>query len=177
LYSYNKDQNYISAAKDSIDYCLKYQNPDGSWYYGVQDNQRWIDSFHTGYNLEALHDYQAYTGDSAYRESFEKGLAYYLAKFFTDEGLPKYYNNKIYPIDPHSCAQLVVLLSKAGLSQQQEGLIDKVLGWTVYNMQDKAGWFYYQKSGKYSTIKIPYMRWVCSWMFYAFSHYIRAKSK
>jgi len=45
-----------------------------------------------------------------------------------------------------------------------------VLSWTIENMQDSKGFFYYQKY-KYTTCKIPYIRWAQSWMFYAFSYY------
>ena len=30
------------------------QNKDGSWVYGMLPVQSWIDSFHTGYNLDAI---------------------------------------------------------------------------------------------------------------------------
>ena len=99
-----------------------------------------------------------------------KGLEYYLNTFFTDEGISKYYNNSIYPIDIHAPAQLVVTLSKLSVFQNNKQLVDKVLSWTIENMQDSKGFFYYQKY-KYTTCKIPYIRWAQSWMFYAFSYY------
>ncbi len=50
-------------------------------------------------------------------------------------------------------------------------LADKVLNWTIANMQDKKGYFYYQKYRFYK-IKIPYIRWSQAWMFYALTTYL-----
>ena len=74
--------------------------------------QSWIDSFHTGYNLDAISMYQNCTGDNQFNSSLEKGFAYYIANFFEANGTPKYYHNKTYPIDIHCPAQLFVTLSK-----------------------------------------------------------------
>ncbi|MEP5428458.1 MAG: delta-aminolevulinic acid dehydratase, partial [Flavobacteriaceae bacterium] len=90
------------------------------------------------------------------------------------DGRSKYYNNQTYPIDIHAPAQLVVALSKMDVFTDYSELIDKVLKWTIKNMQDKEGYFYYQKKKGISS-KIPYMRWAQSWMFYALTHYINEK--
>ncbi|HNP54847.1 MAG TPA: hypothetical protein PKK69_09510, partial [Ferruginibacter sp.] len=42
--------------------------------------------------------------------------------------------------------------------------MEQVLEWTIRNMQDKKGYFYYQIN-KYITSRIPYMRWSQAWMF------------
>jgi hypothetical protein len=39
-------------------------------------------------------------------------------------------------------------------------------------MQDKEGYFYYQKR-KYFTNKISYMRWTQAWMFFALTIYLK----
>src|SRR5207237_1319788 len=40
----------LKVARDSA----AQQQADGSWFYGEADSQKWIDNFHTGYNLGAL---------------------------------------------------------------------------------------------------------------------------
>ena len=57
------------------------------------------------------------------------------------------------------------------LNENKE-LLDKVLNWTIKNMQDEKGYFYYQLKQGISSM-IPYMRWAQAWMFYAFSFYMR----
>ncbi|MDP4185066.1 MAG: delta-aminolevulinic acid dehydratase, partial [Bacteroidota bacterium] len=104
--------------------------------------------------------------------SIEKGLNYYLTNFFTTEGNSKYYNDKIWPIDVHAPAQLIVTLSKLNQLEKYTELMDKVLSQTFEHLSNGVGYFYYQRS-KYFTNKIPYMRWSQAWMFYALSEYLR----
>ena len=60
--------------------------------------------------------------------------------------------------------------------EQYEGLAEKVLNWTIDNMQDPKGYFYYQLKKGISS-KIPYMRWSNAFMFYAMSYYLLDKYK
>ena len=170
-YSYTKNPDYLSNARKLVAYCCKHQRSDGSWTYSPLPFHQWIDSFHTGYNLECIHEYQKYSSDNKFKENIDLGLRYYLDNFFMSSGMPKYYNNSIYPIDMHAPAQLVVTLSKLDKLKENIDLISKVLCWTIENMQDRKGYFYYQKKRIFS-IKIPYMRWSQAWMFYALTEYL-----
>jgi hypothetical protein len=114
--------------------------------------------------------YQEISGDTSFQKNRELGLKYYLETFFTEEGVSKYYNDRKYPIDIHAPAQLVVTMSKLSVFASNKILIDKVLNWTIDNMQSKEGYFYYQKK-KLMSSKIPYIRWAQAWMFYGFSYY------
>lgn len=170
-YHYTKDENQLAAARASASACVAAQNADGSWYYGELPVQQWIDSFHTGYNLEALITYQNLTGDESFSESIGRGFRYYLNNFFLPDGTPKYYHNKTYPLDIHCPAQLIVTLCSAGKLDEYRELAEKVLEWTIANMQDRSGYFYYQKNKAY-TNKISYMRWSNAFMFNALSLYL-----
>lgn len=162
-YDYNKDGSLIDVAKGSVQAVMNAQEKDGSWVYGELSFQSWKDSFHTGFNLECLADYMKFTGDKSFEAGINLGFDYYIKNFFTDEGIPKYYNNAVFPIDIHSPAQLVVTVESLGRMKEYRGLVEKVINWTVDNMQDPKGFFYYQKK-KYWTTKIPYMRWSQAWM-------------
>ena len=70
----------------------------------------------------------------------------------------------------HSPAQMIITLSKLGKFKEYRKLIDKVLIWTIENMQSDQGYFYYQ-IGKHYKSRTPYMRWAQAWMFYALSEY------
>ncbi len=170
VYSYTKDTLLLIEAKKSVQYCCDHQKPDGSWSYGTYNFHQWVDNFHTGYNLECLHEYQEFSGDNTFKVNIQKGFEYYIENLFTLEGIPKYYNNSIYPIDIHSTSQLIVTAYKLKLFDSNKPLIEKVLSWTIQNMQQKKGYFYFQKKKGISS-KIPYMRWAQAWMFYAFSIY------
>ena len=132
--------------------------------------QNWIDSFHTGFNLNALQLYLEVTGEERAEQSIQKGVDFYLNNFFLEDGTPKYYHNQTYPIDIHCPGQLLISLHKLDVFRQNEELVEKVLSWTINNMQDKKGYFYYQLKKGWSS-KIPYMRWSNAFMFYAMSCY------
>jgi rhamnogalacturonyl hydrolase YesR len=170
VYNYTKDISLLKIAKDSITACANTQREDGAWIYGELKIQDWVDSFHTGYNLECIYDYQKYTGDNSFDSVIEKGLKYYLEHFFLEDGTPKYYDNKTYPIDVHAPAQFIATLYKLNQLKNNKELVDKVLNWTINNMQDEKGYFYYQLKPSKSS-KIPYMRWAQAWMFYSFTYY------
>lgn len=171
IYSYTKNEVLLEVTRASIVACVKEQREDGAWVYGEQKSQNWIDSFHTGYNLESINEYQKYSGDNSFQNYIDKGLRYYLKNFFLENGIPKYYDNNIYPIDIHATAQLIPTLYRLDKLKENHELIESVLNWTIANMQDKReGYFYYQIKQSISS-KIPYMRWSQAWMFYAYSFY------
>ncbi len=167
---HKKDPALLKAAQSSVAFCCRLQNPDGSWFYGTQPNQQWIDSFHTAYNLEALYRYQLWSQDTRFQKYFSAGLDYYFKHFFSPEGIPKYYNNRVYPVDVHATASLLSLAVTAGLVEDYAALIEKVIGWTVCHMQTASGFFCYQQK-RFYRITIPYMRWSQAWMFFALSYY------
>lgn len=173
VYFHTKENILKEEAEKSVAFCCKHQQKNGSWSYSTYSFQKWVDGFHTGYNLECISDYMNYTEDYKFLSHLDLGLKYYINTFFTSEGIPKYYNSKTYPIDVHSTAQMVVTLYKLNRFTENKELIDKVLCWTIVNMQNKKGYFNYQKT-RYYTNKIPYMRWSQAWMFYAFSTYFSA---
>lgn len=170
VYKFTRDETLIHESRKVVSYVCKRQNEDGSWAYGTLPFHQWIDSFHTGYNLECIYRYQELSGDRSFQKYLDSGLDYYLKTFFTEEGISKYYNNKVYPIDIHAPAQLVVTLSKMNKLGDNKELVERVMNWTIVNMQSPEGYFYYQKKA-YFTSKIPYIRWAQAWMFYALSYY------
>ncbi|MCB0462038.1 MAG: delta-aminolevulinic acid dehydratase [Flavobacteriaceae bacterium] len=170
IFKYTKEPSLLNEARKIVAYVCDKQQKSGAWSYGTLPFHQWVDNFHTGYNLECIYTYQSISGDKTFKPYINKGLNYYLDTFFTKEGISKYYNNSIFPIDIHAPSQLVVTLSKLELLAKNKELVDRVLNWTIDNMQSPKGYFYYQKK-KYITSKISYIRWAQSWMFYAFSYY------
>ena len=174
-YHYTGDEEFKSLAEASVKACCEAQSEDGSWVYGMLPVQSWIDSFHTGYNLDALLTYEEMTGDTTYRSNIEKGFEFYIKNFFEPDGCPKYYHDRKYPIDIHCPGQLFVTLERLHKFDQYHLLAENVLNWTVGHMQDKKGYFYYQlKQGINS--RISYMRWSNAFMFNALSYYLLGES-
>lgn len=170
-YHYTGNETYRDAARSSVEACCKSQSEDGSWVYGMLEVQSWIDSFHTGYNLDALIAYEEMTGDTTYHNAIDRGFKFYIENFFESDGCPKYYHDKKYPVDIHCPGQLFTTLFRLHKMEQYQGLAENVLDWTLANMWDRKGYFYYQlKKGANS--RIPYMRWSNAFMFNALSYYL-----
>ena len=170
-YKYTKNTEYRLIASQVVKAVCDAQRPDGGWVYGLLPVQLWIDSFHTGYNLDALNTYRMLTGDRSFDQNIERGFDFYVKNFFEYDGKPKYYHNKTYPIDIHCPGQLLVTLSNMNRLTQHLGLATKVVEWTIRNMQDKKGYFYYQLKPLVSS-KISYMRWSNAFMFNALTHFL-----
>jgi rhamnogalacturonyl hydrolase YesR len=171
-YTYTNNNAYIEVAKIAVEAVCKSQKEDGSWQYGMLPVQSWIDSFHTGYNLDAIQAYQEASNDFSFKKNIDKGFDFYINNFFLKDGMPKYYHNKTYPIDIHCPAQLLVTLSRLKKINDYSELAEKVTIWTIENMQDKKGYFYYQLKKGISS-KIPYMRWSNAYMFYSVTHLLK----
>lgn len=174
-YKYTGNEKYLEVARSSVKACCKGQREDGAWTYSQIPPKLWVDSFHTGYNLDGLIAYEEQTGDKDYHENIERGFDYYIKHFFNEDGSPKYYDNQQYPIDIHCPGQLLVTLHRLHKFDEYSELAEKVLSWTITNMQDKKGYFYYQLKKGISS-KIPYMRWSNAFMFYAISYYLLDKN-
>ena len=171
-YKYNNKNKYRKVALSAINACLKIQNENGSWYYGGLDVQKWIDSYHTAYNLEAINACKKVFKTNKFDLSLEKGFNFYINNFFLEDGTPKYYHNKVHPIDIHSPAQFLVLLCSLDKLDHYNDLIKKVLNWTNKNMLSDKGYYFYQKH-RFYTVRIPYFRWSQAFMLNALSFYLR----
>lgn len=176
-YGYTGNDDYKALAEELLKACCSGQREDGAWIYGLLPIQNWVDSFHTGYILDGLAAYEEETGDMKYHERLEKGFDYYVTHFFESDGSPRYYDNRRYPIDIHCPGQLMVTLSRLHKYEEFGSLAEKVLGWTVKNMQNKKEGYYYYQLKKGISSKISYMRWSNAFMFYSISYYLLESRK
>lgn len=165
------EKEFREAAERATLFTLREQQEDGSWYYGEAGSQRWIDSFHTGFILVSLKNLREHLGMREWGSELEKGYRFYRDRFFLADLTPKYYHDKLYPVDVHSATQAVVtFVELADLMHDAREMATKCLDWSIDNLQDPAGFFYFQKR-RFYTIRIPYMRWSQTWMLYALSLY------
>jgi hypothetical protein len=173
LFRHTGDEALKDAALRSMAYSMKYQRPDGGWYYADTPIQRWIDSFHTGFNLQAVRYILTAGLGTEYKPGFRKGVDFYRRNFFLADGTPKYYHDKVYPLDIHCPAQAIVFFSECG----PEGLelAEKVAAWTVRNLYDRRGFFYFRR-GRLLANRIPYMRWSQAWAFHGLTALMLAQS-
>ena len=55
-------------------------------------------------------------------------------------------------------------------------LAEKIAYWTMRNLSDRRGFFYYQRR-RFQTIRTPYMRWTQAWMLYALARLLEEKDR
>ena len=137
-----------TVAAAAIDYTVGAQLPDGSWWYGEANDLHWVDSFHTGYVLDSLWCYMQSAADTRYESEFSRGADFFLANFFLEDGTPKYYANRTYPIDIQCASQAIeslVLLGRIRQDSSISAMARKVAEWTITNMQDESGYFYFRR--------------------------------
>jgi rhamnogalacturonyl hydrolase YesR len=165
----NGKHAYFDVARGAIKYTCTRQLPDGSWYYGEDPKYHWIDNFHTGYNLDALKEFIECTGDRTYGDNLRKGFEFFKNNFFEPTGRPKYYHNRTYPIDSQCASQAIETL--ANFSEYDESSLEmalRVAKWTIDNMQDKTGYFYFMRYPR-MTLKVPMIHWAQATTFKALS--------
>lgn len=150
---------FLNVAREAMRYSCTRQKPDGSWLYGEDPKYQWIDNFHTGYNLDALKCYIECTGDSTYEDNLRRGFDFFKNSFFEPTGRPKYYHNRTYPIDSQCCSQAIETLSNfADYDESSIDLAIQVAKWTIENMQDRDGHFYFMRYPS-MTLKVPMIHW------------------
>jgi hypothetical protein len=121
-------EDYRRAGERNLNFVLKAQQPNGSWFYAVDGVRDFIDHFHTCFVLKALTKIETLIGHGGCRKAIESGVGYYVRNLFDENGLPKpfssaprltVYQRELY--DYAECINLCVLLSG-----RFEGLDDRL---------------------------------------------------
>ena len=162
-------KQFLDLAFKLARYSATRQRADGSWLYGELPNQAWVDNFHTGYNLSGLRVLGECAGTSEFDAQVSRGFRFYREHFFRDDGAPRYFHDRTYPIDVHCVAQsILTLIEFKHLHPDNIRLARAVYNWAVSHMRDKQGFFYYRVL-PFWTIRTSYMRWSQAWMLLALS--------
>ena len=110
LFRHTADSMFLGPALRVAHYSASQQHSDGGWDYGEASTQRWIDNFHTGFNLSALRTIAQYAETTEFDSCLRLGLEFYRAHFFREDGAVRYFHNRTYPIDTHCIAQSIITL-------------------------------------------------------------------
>jgi hypothetical protein len=152
------------------------QNKDGSWYYTTNEKGRWIDGFHTGFVLESLALIKKLDSKYDVDKCLDLGVDYFIKNLISEDFIPKYFDNKTYPIESQNCAQCIQTLSKLIMynNYNLNDLLEKVIKVVLDNLYDKEGYFYHKKT-KISTYKHYYGRWSQSPMILSLIYALKTK--
>jgi len=161
------NSRYAELAKRSMLFTVRDQLPNGSWNYGTQPKYFWVDSFHTGYVLESLSWYSRGCGDRSHDDAILRGYKFFIETFFGDDGLPRYYDRKTRPLDIQCASQAIqTLVNLRHLDSRSITVAERVAHWTIENMQDRTGYFYFRKY-PFITNTTPTLHWAQATMFAA----------
>ncbi len=167
VYKITGEKKFLTPALSVARYAADYQHPDGSWYYGEAPSQRWIDNFHTGYNLLSLRSIGQDAGTTEFEAAVHRGFDFYRRHFFREDGAVGYFHDRMYPLDTHCVAQSIITpLALRDLSPDNVDLAFSVFRWSMDHMWDERGFFHYRilRSCK---IRTSYIRWTQAWMLLA----------
>ncbi len=151
IYFYTKDKRLLELARASIKAAADAQQYDGSWKYdSSKKNLSKMDTCHMGYNLEAIYLYQIYSGDKSFDEVLSQGVEYYVE-----------YGSQTYSLDIHRAVQFIVTLYRVNRLQEHRVLVEKIVKWIVYNLEDNKEDADYQIQAS------------MAWGFYALTFYFK----
>lgn len=163
------EPKYLEVADRNLSFVLSCQNADGSWFYSMDGERDFVDHFHTCFVMKALAKIEQLTGSKTCQRAIEKGVGYYLANLFDENGLPKpfskaprltVYRNELY--DCAECINLAVLLQ--GKFPELDQTLDAVVTDILARWQKRDGSFRARRL-LLGWDNVPMHRWAQSQMF------------
>ena len=182
LHAVQPDEQLCDLVKRAVDFVVAHQHADGHWNYSLDlktGMEREQIDFHQGFILDSLHSLiqLCKLETSEYQSALIKGMMFYREQQFFPDGRSKWRLPHIWPVDIHHQAQGIITLSKLKyLREDYLSFAHTIAKWTIEHMQDRRGFFYYQKHRWY-TNRIPYMRWSQAWMMLALATLQSASSR
>lgn len=160
VYKHTLEQELFDVALLAVKYTVANQHPDGSWYYGEAPNLHWVDNFHTGYVLDALKTCLGCgLNDTLINSAIRSGLCFFTNAFFGPQGQPYLWADRFSLIDIQGAAQCIeTLVNQSNLDIQLLSLANRVVGWTIRNMQAPDGHFYFRRS-HWGVNKVAHIHW------------------
>ena len=163
------NEQCLKIAQGNLNFVIRSQQKNGSWYYASDSVRDFVDHFHTCFVLKALAKIQRLTGDKGCGEAIEKGIKYYMENLFDEHGHPKpfskaprltVYRNELY--DYAECINLCVLLKNR--FQELDKIENTVLQDLLTHWQKPDGSFRSRKL-LLGWDNVPMHRWAQSQIF------------
>ena len=78
IFAINGTEIYYEKSYKAMSYAINALRPDYSWPYGERHHHQFVDNFHTGFNLVALHDWIKATQEHEWMPQLKGAYGYYL---------------------------------------------------------------------------------------------------
>lgn len=154
---------------------LDAQRPDGAWPYAEGRGHGWVDNYHTAYVLQALARCVDLASDAA--ERLDRGVAYWERALFLVDGTPKYFDDRVYPLDAHNYAEAVETWV-ALTGRRADALVhaERAARLLVEDMLDPRGHAVFQRF-RFGSNRVPLVRWTTAPSFRALAGLVLARSR
>jgi hypothetical protein len=168
---------YWAIAERNLNFVLENQNSDGSWPYAVDGVRDFVDHFHTCFVMKALAKIHTLTGHQPTFDALERGLNYYLANLFAEDGLPRPFSKAprltVYKRELYDCAECVnlCLLLRDRFPELNATLQTTVAG--ILKDWVKPDGSFRSRQLLLGWDNVPMHRWAQSQMFRSLAFYLR----
>ncbi len=166
---------YLAEARRLLNWVADKQTEYGAWFYThpAGDSRITHDNYHTAIILDCFDRYRVATSDLGFDQVYREGLHYYREHLFCADGAPRWMNDKEYPYDIHGAASGILCFVRAAATDPAYAEMAKLIcDWTLDNMYDSRGFFYYQKT-RWLTRRFCLLRWSNGWMCRALAALLR----
>ena len=144
------------AVRRAVELTLDAQQPDGAFPYGEGEGLGFVDSFHTGFVLEAL--LALADVDPAVRPAVHRGAEHYATRFFGPRGEAWLWPGRPFPEDAHAAGTALTTLAalhRQGLADAD--LLVRVARRTVTHVVD-GDTTVFRRHRRHRT-HVSYLRW------------------
>jgi hypothetical protein len=175
------NQGYWKIAEQNLNFVLKNQNPNGSWFYAVDGVRDFVDHYHTCFVMKALAKIHSLTGHEASLKALQNGVEYYLNNLFAEDGLPKPFARAprltVYKRELYDCAECInlCLLLRDRFLQLEATLEEVVEG--ILNDWIKPDGSFRSRRLHLGWDNVPMHRWAQSQMFRSLAFYFCEASR
>jgi hypothetical protein len=169
------DDSVLEPVEAALATSLAAQRDDGSWPYAETPGQRWVDNFHTAYILESLAHCAASFPEVG--DPLQRGVTYWENELFLADGTPKYFPDRIHPLDAHSYATAIeTWLALSGHHPRALDRATRIAALLIERMLDPSGHVHFQQR-RFWKSRVPFVRWTTAPTFRALAGLLLAEQE
>ncbi|MCX8063710.1 MAG: hypothetical protein N3G21_00875 [Candidatus Hydrogenedentes bacterium] len=179
VFRLTNDKYYKEISVPAVEFILRNQNEDGSWYSGFHktnsdfSTSQVVIGYQLGVILRALYSIYKVSPSDEIKQALLKGFHLYAKQFFSEMGQPLFSPQNQYPVDIRACAEGILCPSYLyEIIQSAHVLAVFVLRWSWFYMRDRNTGDLYYRRHRFTTSKITFPRWGVAWVFRALAEYL-----